>query len=163
MGIVLGISPGTRNVGLAVLYNGKLTDWKIQTFQGVWSELKLQKIIHFIDRYVDGNKVTAVAIKIPDELPVSANYIQLVGTINVYFERRGIRPMYYTLSNLKKHYCPDEKINKATLRKCIVAKYPDLLPEFHNEQSNRNSYYAKVFESVASALMYRHTVSDLLK
>lgn len=160
---VLGISPGARSTGIAVLQKGKLIDWKIQVFQGAWSDKKLQKIMQFIHRYVERNNVSAVAIKIPDELPVSANYIQLVGTINVFFERMGIKPMYYTLSDLKKHYCPKEKINKAILKNCIVAKYPDLLPEFHNEQSNRNSYYEKVFEAVASARMYQHAVSVLPK
>lgn len=151
MGTVLGISPGTRSIGIALLRNGKLADWKVQSFHGSWSDTKLQRITHFVSQYVDSNKVDTIAVKIPDELPLSANYIQLVGTLNVLFERKGIRPVYYTLSDLKRHNCPKEKVNKITLAKCIVAKYPDLLPEHHSEQSNRSNYYHKIFEAVAAA------------
>lgn len=151
MQTVLGISPGTRSIGIALLRNGKLTDWKIQSFQGTWADTKLQRITHFVSQYVVRNKVGVIAVKIPDELPLSANYIQLVGTLNALFERKSIRPIYYTLSDLKKHHCPKEKVNKVTLAKCIVAKYPDLLPEHHSEQSNRTSYYYKIFEAVAAA------------
>ena len=141
-------------MGVALLKDGQLMDWKVQSFSGEWSGKKLEIVIRYIDTYIDRNKVTAIAIKIPDELPVSANYIQLVGTLNALFERKGIMPVYYTLSDLKKHHCPKEKVNKARLAACVAARYPELIPEYQKESNNRNSYYSKVFEAIATARMY---------
>ena len=108
-------------------------------------------MIHFVSRYVDRYQADGGAIKIPDELPVSENYIKLIGSLNVLLERKGISVVYYTLSDLKKHYCPNKEATKETIASCVVSKYPELLPELHKEQANRNSYYIRVFEAVAAA------------
>ena len=155
---VLGISPATKRLGLALIRNGKLTDWDIRSFPGKWSQEKLDSIVRFLSRYITTNDVTAIAVKIPDELPVWTNYIQLVGTINMLFERKGIKPMYYTLSELKKHHCPKEDANKERLAACIAGKYPNLFFEHEKERANRNSYYGQMFEAVAAARMYFETV-----
>lgn len=154
MAIVLGISPATRGIGFAVLTGHKLTDWKMQSFQQGWSTQKLHSMLEVVKQYMKRHQVDAVAIKIPDELPVSKNYIQLVGALNVLFERQGIKPMYYTLSDLKQHYCKAGKSNKAILSDCIVYTYPELLPEHRKEQANRNSYYTKIFEAIGAARLY---------
>lgn len=147
----LGISPGTRSIGIALIRNRNLIDWKLQSFKGKWSKEKLQEIIRYVSLYMDNHHVDAVAIKIPDDLPVSHNYIQLVGTLNVLFEQKGIQATYYHLSDIKKQFCPERKINKAVLVDCIVSKYPHLLPEYHKERNSRNKYYDKVFEAVGAA------------
>lgn len=157
MATVLGISPATRRLGLALIRSGRLADWEMQSFPGKWSQEKLDAIVRFLSRYIVTNDVTAIAVKIPDELPVSANYIQLVGTLNALFEKKNIKTMYYTLSELKRHHCPKEKINKAALSACVAARYPELIPEYQKESLNRNSYYAQVFEAVAAARMYFET------
>lgn len=148
---ILGISPGTKTVGLALLHNRRLTDWKMQTFPFAWSVEKSQSIVRYVEEYVNRNNVTAVAVKIPDLLPVSLPYIQLVGSLNVLFESKGILPMYFMLSDLKRQYCPHNKVTKAELFASIVDKYPDLLPEHHMEHTNLNTYYARIFEAVGVA------------
>lgn len=157
MPAILGISPGTQHVGVAVIKEERLTHSKVQTFRGSWSDAKRKAIMYFLNQSIDGNKVVGVAIKIPDELPVSEAYIQLLGAMNALFERKGIKAVYYTLADLKKHYCPDRKINKAVLAECVAAKYPDLHFELRKEQSNGNPYYHKVFEAVAAAHLLRKT------
>ncbi len=156
METTLGVSPGTRFIGIALQVNGKLIDWKVQGFPGKWSEHKLKIIIHSLNQYMDRHAVTSVCIKIPDELPVSKPFIQLVGTLNVACERKGIKPMYYTLSNLKRQLCSDGEMNKAGFAECVVAKHPELLPEYHKEKSNsNNNYYVKIFEAVAALDCYK--------
>ncbi|MBZ0097576.1 MAG: hypothetical protein K8F30_00750 [Taibaiella sp.] len=155
---VLGISPATKRMGLGLIRNGKLVDWEIQSFPGKWARGKLERIVGFVSRYIVTNDVTAIAVKIPNELPVSANYIQLVGTLNRLFEKKGIRPMYYTLSELKKHHCPPGRATKETLAACVAGKYPNLFAEHEKEQVNRNRYYDQMFEAVAAARMYFETL-----
>jgi hypothetical protein len=74
MTTILGINPGTQSVGIAVLQDGKLTHWKVQKFQGRWSEGKRKAIMHFIHQCINRNKAVAVAVKIPDALPISDCY-----------------------------------------------------------------------------------------
>ncbi len=154
---VLGISPGTQSMGIAVLKEGRLAHWKIQKFQGAWDHKKRRTIVHFLSQQISRNKVEAIAVKIPDVLPISDGYIQLLGAMNVLFERKGIKAVYYTLSDLKKHYCLEKKINKKALTECIVAKHPELLLEYRKEQNNRNPYYHKLFEAVAVAQVIHRT------
>ena len=148
---VIGISPGTRHFGLAVLQDGRMLDWKVFAFAGAWSGTKLQIIIDSLRPVLEESRADAVGVKIPDALPISTSYIQLVGALNAFIERQHIVPMYYNLSELKKHWCPGQGITKATLAECIVAKHHELLPEYRKEQTNKNSYYTKLFEAVAAA------------
>jgi Holliday junction resolvasome RuvABC endonuclease subunit len=151
MRVVLGISPGTRSTGIAVLRDGRLMQSKVLTFRGAWGQAKMRSILHYLSQCMDRNKVEVVAIKIPDELPLSQAYIRLLGALNVLCERKGMKAVYYTLSDLKKYYCPGRKINKKVLAECVARKYPDLYLELRKEQSNDNPYYHKLFEAVAAA------------
>ena len=151
MARILGISPGTKAVGFAVLENGKLTEWKIETFKGRWSQEKLLVITSCIKQYAEQYSVQVVAVKLPDALPTSHAFIQIVGTVNAYCERTGLHVMYYMLSDLKKHYCPGKKNNKMQLIDCITNYHPELLPEWQKERHNQNSYYGKLFEAIAAA------------
>jgi len=160
-GRIIGISPGTRSIGIAILKEERLTEWKAKAFPAKWSKYKLQSLIEYVSQYIA--EQGDVAIKIPDELPTSPQYIQLVATLNVLLERKGIRAMYYTLSDLKKHYCPGRVVNKNILSECIVSKYPELLPEYTREQTNRNHFYNKMFEAVAAARMYQTEMDNLPK
>lgn len=149
MALVLGISLGTRHIGIAVVNNGELIDWQVCNFPQKWSAQKLKYILQAFEKHINRNKVQAVAVKIPDVLPVSVGFMQLVGGLNVLLERKRIQTQYCTLSELKQHFCPNVKANKARLADCILEKYPDL---HHYKHSSRNIfYYSRVFEALAAA------------
>ncbi|MBS1631486.1 MAG: hypothetical protein JST10_02825 [Bacteroidetes bacterium] len=158
MADILGISPGTKSIGIALLKDGDLVDWKLKSFQPKWSEQKLHLLVQYISRYL--SHADAVAIKIPDELPTSHNYIQLVATLNVLLERNGIKAVYYMLSDLKKHHCANVVVTKETLSACIATKYPELVPKHSKEQTNKWGYYSKIFEAVAAARMYHNELNN---
>jgi len=161
MPAILGISPGTRSVGFAVLKDGKLTEYRVQSFQEAWTYQKLKKIINCIRQEIERNGIQGIAVKIPDTQPTSSSYIQLLGAMNVCFERKGIKARYYTLSDIKWHFRPDRRVNKAVLAECTIAKHPDLLPEYRKEQGNRNVYYDKLFEAVAAVdLLQREVINS---
>jgi hypothetical protein len=157
-GIVIGISPGTRCLGVAILRNGKLDEWKIHSFPQAWSNGKLKSILKCIKGWLKKNNADAVAIKIPDELPISKSYIQLVRTLNRLFTREECKIFYYSLSDLKTHWCKDGKVSKVTLIECLTAKYQELLPEYHTGINCKTAYYHKLFEAVAAAQLAHHEV-----
>jgi len=156
----LGISPGTRVIGVAVIQNRKIAATQVHSFGGKWSTKKLLKICNLLTSYMKMYHASAIAIKIPDELPVSRSYVELIGGLNVFFERHTIQPVYYTLSELKQHCCPKGKANKNALAECMAVKYPDLFVEYAKAQDKRDKYYHKLFEAVAAARLLHTKMQD---
>ena len=68
---ILGISPGTKYLGIAVLRGPELRDWRVKAFKGRWSEGKLGKIeavlASLVARY--DPDILAVKASIPREAP----------------------------------------------------------------------------------------------
>ena len=148
---ILGISPGTRSIGVAVIRDGRLQHWRIHSFPGPWSNKKLRYIQNTLVRYMVRFDVSVMAIKVPDKFPNSTGYNQLIGGINVICERRQILSNYYTLKDLKIEFSGGTQASRNELLKDIVGKYPELLPEFRKENENANSYFFRLFEAVGVA------------
>lgn len=156
--VVLGISPGTRSTGIAVLNESKLVRWQRLSFPKKWSKEKLHCILNAITSWIDLHKIETIAVKIPDELPISEAYIQLVGAINVLCENKNIRPTYYTLSEIKQRYDSKNKINKHCLVNFLLEYFPELQIHLQNADSRKKIYYEKVFEAVAAAHCFQNEV-----
>ena len=152
-GTVLGISPGTKSVGLAVMRNGSLVYHAVRSFPGKWSGKKLRTIVYALEQVLGRYQVTHVAMKIPDRLPDSLGFTQLLGSLNVLFERKVDRRQYYMFSDVKKRHCGDGPQTAAELMRIIATVYPELMPEYRKERANKNKHYIKLFEAVAAALM----------
>jgi Holliday junction resolvasome RuvABC endonuclease subunit len=154
-GSILGICPGTRFVGIAIIRDKELVQYHVKAFFGVWSHQKLRTIVSMVVTAIEQHHVTAVAVKIPDRLPGSPGYTQLLGVLNVACERKGIRPRYYAFSDIKARHCAGEHTS-AELMKSIAQNYPELLPEYQKERKKhkyKDAYYHKLFEAVAAANM----------
>lgn len=147
---MFGISLGTRSYGYAVVKDGELLDWGVKTVGGKWNKKKLKKILHTISVLADVNGVTMVAIKIPDPLPVSKGFMQLIGALNVLFEGKSIPKRYVTLTDLKLWYCNTAKANKIRLLEAIRASHPELSITYPDALC-RNTHGIKAFEAVAAA------------
>lgn len=152
---ILGISLGTRRIGFAVVRDGKLIYSQMKTFPGAWSEKKLRRVIQTVTGYVESHSLRRVAIKIPDALPSSKAFIQLTGSLNLTFQRKGVQFRYYTLKELKHLYVGTEDVSRTSLIESIVKRYPRLLPEYQREKRNEEAYYYKMFEAVLCADMHR--------
>ena len=150
---VLGISLGTRSMGFVFLHQSELYHWGIKTYKGKWSNKKLKRILHVVDTLIAVNGITGIAVKIPDNLPISKGFMQLVGSLNVLFEAKRIQAKYLSLSDLKQHYCGIREANKARLIQLLLEKYPDLNIIGKRQSKNRN-YYLKIYEAFAAANYY---------
>lgn len=148
---VLGISLATYSLGIAAIRQGRLIDWHIRTFRGKWNDSRLNEVLNTVNSEIDRNKVTNIAIKIPDSLPNSNSFMQLVGSLNVFFETRGLKVFYYSLSEIKQYWGLGKHSTKQDLIKCIIEKYPNLYAIPVESNSNILSYYSRLFEAVAVA------------
>lgn len=148
---IIGLSLGTRTFGYAIVSAHELVDWRIRSWQGKWSNKKLKKILRVLDTLIDLYGIQHIAIKIPDELPKSVAFQQLIGGLNVFFQGKNITVRYYRLSEIKALYGLDKRASKQKLLPHIVKQYPELLYEQERIKAQTAAYYLKLFEAIAAA------------
>ncbi|MBA3830163.1 MAG: hypothetical protein H0X33_14585 [Taibaiella sp.] len=149
MANVLGLSIGTRSMGIVIMQGDELIDWRVKAYHEEWSDKKLRRIIRGIERLIVENCISSVGIKVPDRLPISKGYMQLIGSLNVLIESMGLKAHYFTLGELKDHYVPLLKGSKVSVVAHILQRYPELTYEYRKTQ--KNTIYLKIFEAVAAA------------
>jgi Holliday junction resolvasome RuvABC endonuclease subunit len=145
---ILGISPGTRSIGLVVYRNGTLSEWRVKTFKGSWSKIKLKDILYDLKCYITEQEITILAIKRPDALRSSAGVQQIVSEIIILAKRNNIKVFLYSLKELKEHLSKEKNLTKAQMIQLAASANAELHHEYNKEQRNRNSYYIKMFEAV---------------
>ena len=154
MAITLGISPGINVVGLALFKDDSLLHWHTHIFIGTWNGKKFRRLMNTLDIYMVENRVTAVAIKIPDNYLRKRKMTMLIGGINILCQRALIEPTYYTLSQLKEHFSPGGKIRKNALTAFIAKTYPELMSQYVVAERAKVYYYEKMCEAVLAAHTY---------
>ena len=60
--VILGISPSTRSLGIAVMRNGDLVDWKTKTFPGKFSKEKVKSIVGVIKEEMEVHRTQVIAM-----------------------------------------------------------------------------------------------------
>jgi hypothetical protein len=152
---LLGISPGTRVVGLAVIQKGVLVEWKVKTFKEMWSGDKRRAIIATIDRVCEYHGIQVLALKKIDPLKSSPQLDRLVGSILKRAKLNGIKVCQYSLSDLDYDLQMGKKQNKSELTEKVASKHPEVQKEYLLERNNRKEYYTKMFEAIAMAEQYK--------
>lgn len=146
---VLGISPGTRSLGIALIKNRELLDWRIKDFPGPWSENKLGLIKACISEILVREGVQKVGIKITAKVRSSEMLICLENEILTIIETKQICVRIHTIQDLK-NSCKSVT-NKCDLARHLTEVYPFLRTECDKQKLNGKTYYNKLFEAIASA------------
>jgi len=145
---ILGISPGTRSLGIGVMRDRELLDARIKTFPGKWSEGKRKAIMETIAKLLNDFNVTTVALKTIHLSRSSTALNQVIYDIKDVAEKRKLKFVLYTINELKEYCSGGKKGNKKVLTDFIAHNYPELSFECSKEKNSRNKYYIKLFESV---------------
>lgn len=148
---ILGISPGTRTMGVGVIQNGELVEWQVKIFKGRWSKEKLDIIMKNIQSLCDHFQVTDVALKVVSPLRSSRNLLTLTNRITELAEKHKIRISRFTVQDLRLKIGLHGKRSMDELMEHITQKYPVLKREYLKERNNLNTYYLKMFEAIAAA------------
>ncbi len=148
---LLGISPGTRTVGLAVMYKGELIEWKVKTFREEWSTKKQKAILATIERLCEYHGIQGIAIKKVDPLRSSPQVDMLVAAIATFAETKHIKLWQFSLSELDYDVRSNKKKTKSELSEQVADKHPQLRERYLRERNNRREYHTKMFEAIALA------------
>jgi len=153
--VILGISPGTRVMGLAVLRHGELVEWKVKTFKEMWSREKRKAILSTIKRLCEYHAVDVLVLKKVDPLRSSPQLDRLINNIATQAMKQRIKVVYYSLADLDFDLRTGSKPTRDGIAEKVVERHPILRPEYHKERNNRKEYHMKMFEAVAMAERYR--------
>jgi Holliday junction resolvasome RuvABC endonuclease subunit len=150
---IIGINPGTRYLGIAVLYDSELLDWRIKALEGKWSEEKIKKAIKIVSELIERYEPNAMAIKKLHPSRRSKNLVRLVVKIKELARKKRLKVYQYSIKDIEKFFVDGGKLNKPNLIKTMVKLYPALHYDLKNERSHKNSYYIWMFEAVAMATL----------
>jgi RNase H-fold protein (predicted Holliday junction resolvase) len=148
---ILGISPGTRYMGIALQRNETLYEWQVKTYKGVWSEEKLLKVIDQIEHIIITHVVKHIACKIPHSARCSSGLKLLIEKIKAIAKEFKLQLHIYSITDLKDLFNSEIR-NKKSLAFHIANKYPELTHIFLREKENKNQYHLKIFEAVAAII-----------
>jgi Holliday junction resolvasome RuvABC endonuclease subunit len=147
----MGINPGTRYLGIAILQESELLDWRIKVLKGKWSKEKMKRAIEIISEFIDRYEAGVLAIKKLHLSRRSRNLAQLVAKIKECSRRKGLKVFQYSIKDVEQFFIEEDKLNKKNLAEAIVLENPALFHELQKEKSNKNIYYIRVLEAVALA------------
>ena len=148
---IIGINPGTRYLGIAVLYGQELMDWRIKVLGGKWSEGKKEKAIEIVSAFIARYEPNILAIKKLHPLRRTENLLRLSNWIKKFARRRKISIFQYSIKEIERYFVEDQKLNKRNLIDAIMKLYPMLHHDHKKEQTHKNPYYFRMFEAVALA------------
>lgn len=153
---ILGISPGTRIIGIGVIQNGELVEWQVKTFKGRWSQEKLTLILGMIQSLSEFFNVNTIALKSVSPLRSSPHLLKLTNQIIALSEKIQVSLVQLSIHDLKWKAGSHGKNSIGELMEFMTEQYPVLKRAYLKERNNLNPYYLKMFEAIAAA----HYVDD---
>jgi RNase H-fold protein (predicted Holliday junction resolvase) len=146
---ILGISLGTRVIGIGVMRDGELMYNRVRTFRSRWSKDKEKAIHGFITRLIEYYSVNYVALKTPDPIK-SSNRLDDLSEILKQVIQKKIDLYSYSLPTVNLGLAIKSR-NKNAFMEQIAERYPELRKIYLKEVNNRHSYYERMFEAIAIA------------
>lgn len=152
---VLGISLGTRKMGLAVLDRYSIFDCCVKSFPGPWSGEKKRAIVAVITEYIEVYRIAQVWVKMPT-LGVDAPAVaELLAQIEQLATGRNITFHTCTMGELKERLGLNTRANKQALMSVVLKRFPELLQEYERARKSKVKHYEKLFEAVGTAGTFR--------
>lgn len=143
---MIGISLGTRIIGIAIWKHGTLEDWGTKIFTGPWSARKMVHILNILETYIKNYNVSCITIKRPDSPQTSEGLEELINGIKALATRLKLAFRQYSLKDLK-NYCNGAK-TKEDILSYILCHYPQVGMNMHVTKMNFN-YHMRCIEAVA--------------
>lgn len=149
---VLGISLGTRVLGIAVVKGDKLLLWKVKKFRnGAWSKDRTKHIVTFIASYIRAHEIHAIAVKVPTVGNLSNGLIDLISSLGVYASISNLNMQAFRISDLKQCFVK-ASLNRNEMMHSVCQRFPFLEVAYRKELANKKAYHVKMFEAILSAI-----------
>lgn len=144
--MIMGISPGSRSIGTAILHEGVLIDWGVKMFKEEWSDRKLARILKTVETLTKSYSITTIAIKRCHIASRSEAVEQVIDALILMAKRLNIHVRVFTLEELK-HHCNGVD-TRESLMSYVFQYYPEVGKGIKVSADTFN-YYMKTIEAVA--------------
>lgn len=142
--IILGISPGTRVTGLAIVEDNRLRDLQAREYKD--RETLKFLILDFIEKY----QVEAIAMKKAPSWLHTTSLRSLYREIHDIADNTGIFLCEYSTQTLR-DALPGDHPNKQSLIRYLTQQFPELDIPYHKAGNRRKPHTERLFEAVACA------------
>lgn len=148
---VLGISLGTRIIGIAVIRDDRLLHWQVRKFKGAWSPKRTQQILVFISQFVRKHEIRLIAVKVPTHGYLSLGLVDLVAELGMYASIANLDMRSFRIHELKEFFAK-KSLNRKEMMHSICERFPFLECTYYKEIENRKEYHSKMFEAILAAI-----------
>ncbi|MBM4305165.1 MAG: crossover junction endodeoxyribonuclease RuvC [Deltaproteobacteria bacterium] len=154
---ILAIDPGTREMGIAFLDDGKLIHFGVKV-------IKKRKPPHEILK--EGRKIILRLIKDfkPDALVVEKVFFannRSASLLNVFVDeiraigrRKGIKVIGYAPSTAKKMICGNGRASKEEVARAVVSTFPELRVFLTQDRKWKARYHQNMFDAVGLGMIF---------
>lgn len=152
--VVLGLSVGTRYIGIAVFEGATLKSWREKAFHGPWSVHKLDKILKAVRTEIELYPPVALGLKCVHRSRISSGLERLIKAINSLAEQRKLPVYKYPVGTLIRTFVTNKpRPTRKDMARALASLYPILQMEAERELKSRIPYYMWLFEAVAAGLL----------
>lgn len=147
--VILGVSLGTRRMGIAVGTKEALLESQVKGFDERFSERKLQRMCRMAERLIERYGISGIAVKAPRAASRSRAVNQTMAALSFLALQNGNPMMVYDIETIETHFLTTIAKNKKKLASAMTHYYPELLRYYSKIESGKGLYYIKLFEAVA--------------
>lgn len=178
---MLGVAPGTREVGLAVAMPGHLLDIQVKDFHRVVSrEQKAARFQRAVERWIERDGVTGIALVAPAASARSAAVLDQLALLRAEAAARRIPLVEVGRHALRADLAPGRFPSNRRLAEALAHEFPELrrvapssepvpgadrVPELalrgHRTRTNRQRYWARAFLALAAARQELRRLSNI--
>jgi RNase H-fold protein (predicted Holliday junction resolvase) len=145
--IILGLSPGNKSMGYAVMSEEELIDWGVKNFRGKWSNSKKNKILRTIQNMISAFQPSMLAIKVNQTSLSSKNPNMIYRSIKENTKKIRLKSAFLSIEELKRT-CAEAR-NKQEMVKYLKQRFPELNKNLPMKGTDTNS---KEFEAIAAII-----------
>lgn len=154
--MTLGISLNSRILGMAVIQNQILVDYRTRLFKDHWTPEKYKRILDGIIQCIEEQAITSVALVVPPRHYSNRETRALLAKIPLLCKRRKLPLTTFKVKDLYV-LVQNDRAKKRALMQALALLFPELSIAQKKELANRKRYYTKLFEAVAAAALQQRS------
>lgn len=150
--MVLGISLNSRIMGLAVLRDQSLEDYKVKLFKERWCKEKAQKMLNCLLQCIEEYQINRLALMLPEPQYSTSEIASLISQVKARSKSWKLQVACFEPKSLYSLIEP-VRAKKRALMQELSTRHPELGFLAQKELKNKKRYYSKLFEAVAAATL----------
>lgn len=152
--MTLGIDPGARQIGVAVLRGEELLFFAVKTFKRRNCADSLGKLQSVIKKLIDEYQIEFVAVEKTVFVQQHRSFVKIVSEeINVFLQKQNILFAEFNPKTIRQMICGHEKPTKRNAALILSQRYSEMVRYFNVPRLWQKRYFALLFGAVAVGLV----------